>query len=654
MATAGRYARGPGGQLGICRAVLGACLIVAALSPAAADDKPTAGDGKAAQSRHSLSTRDFFRHPLIGDATISPDGRYLALLVPKEDKTQLDIVDTTTLKSTASYDMGIGEFVVNLHWTGDDTVVWEAAKRFGALDMPYRTGNLMAGRADKPDGQRLGGELVYLARINEDPHEVLATWDKKIYRVNVHTKAIKAVVETPFEDGDVVADNSGKVRLVTALEKEDFVTDLWDDASGHWKEWQRFNRWGGKVTPLAFAADNRHVYVASDVEAPTGGVYLADTMTGERKLLFRDGTVDWHKLLFVPGTEEPAGVLSYPDYPAYHFFNEKSETAQTYADLLAAFPNCLVLITSSSANGRLAVVQVESDRQPKVLYLLDRDKHSLRLLFKSMPWIDPQEMSEMSAFIITTRDRVELHGYLTLPKGAGEKNLPMIVMPHGGPHGVRDLWGYDPEVQFLAWHGYAVLQINFRGSGGYGRDLESLGYGHWGTTMQDDVTDATLWAIHEGIADPSRICIYGASYGGYSALMGAIREPGLYRCAASYVGVTDLLVERRFSDTSESTEGRLYMDHAFGTNKDDLKARSPVNNVDVIKAPLFLAQGGADRRVPYENFRLLASALSHAGKTYETLVEEEEGHGFYKEDNKEELYDRMLAFFNRNIGSKGR
>jgi dipeptidyl aminopeptidase/acylaminoacyl peptidase len=640
--------------MGTCRAALVVCLIALAFEPAAAGDEAVGGGGKAPapESRHIFSTRDFFRHPLIGEASISPDGRYLALLLPKGDKTQLNIVETATLKSTAAYDMGADEFVVNLHWTGDDTVVWEAAERFGALDKPYRTGNLMSGRADKPDGHRLGSELEYLGRINDNPHEVLAAWDKSIYRVNVHSTKIIEVAVVPFDDAEVYVDNSGKVRLATTLKKEDLITDLWDDASRHWGEWRRFNRWGGKVKPLSFAADNRHVYVGSDVEAPTNGVYLADTESDERKLLFRDDKVDWHELLFVPGTEEPAGVLSYPDYPAYHFFDEQSETAKLYADLRGAFPNCLVQITSSSADGRLAVVKVESDRQPEVLYLLDREKHGMRLLFKSMPWIDPQEMSEMSAFVITTRDKVELHGYLTLPKGAGEKNLPMIVLPHGGPHGVRDLWGYDPEVQFLANHGYAVLQINFRGSGGYGRDLESLGYGHWGTTMQDDVTDATLWAIQEGIADPSRICIYGASYGGYSALMGAIREPDLYRCAASYVGVTDLLVERRYSDTSESTEGRLYMDRAYGTNKDDLKARSPVYNVDAIKVPLFLAQGGSDRRVPKENFTALTSALSHAGKTYESLFKEEEGHGFYKEDNQVELYDHLLAFFNRNTGPK--
>lgn len=645
--------------MGACKVVLGACAALGMLTAWSADavgEASAANDKKAviAGPAHDLGTKDFFRHPLIGDATISPDGHYLALLVPKGDKTQLDIVDTTTLKGTAAYDMELGEFVVNLHWTGDDTVVWEAAKRFGALDIPYRTGNLMAGRADKSDGRRLGEELVYLGRIEDSPHEVLATWDKKIYRVNVNTTAMKAVAELPFEDSDVVADNTGKVRLVTALEKDHFITDIWDGGGSRWKEWQRFNRWGGRVIPLAFASDNQHVYVRSDVDTPTEGVYLADIGSGERKLLFRDDKVDWHKLLFVPGTQEPAGVLSYPDYPAYHFFDDKSETAKTYAELLAAFQNSVVEITSSSADGHLAVVEVESDRQPPMLYLLDRDKHSLRLLFKSMPWIDPAQMSEMSAFVIKTRDNVELHGYLTLPKDAGEKNLPMIVLPHGGPHGLRDLWGYNSEVQFLAYHGYAVLQINYRGSGGYGRELESLGYGHWGTTMQNDITDATLWAIHEGVADPARICIYGASYGGYAALMGAIREPDLYRCAASYVGVTDLIVERRFSDTSESKEGRLYMDRAYGTDTEDLKARSPVNNVERIKAPLFLAQGGEDQRVPYENFRLMTSALSHAGKTFETLVKNEEGHGFYKEENEVELYDRMLAFFDRNTGAAGK
>ncbi len=643
--------------MNVSRIMLAAALALLAFSASAADPvRPPGNEAGVGQSAPvaaapRLTTLDFFRHPQIGDARISPDGHYLALLVPQGEETRLDIVDTVTLRGTAAYNMGLGEFVGDFHWINNNTVVWEATKRYGELDKLYRTGNLMVARADKAEGKSLGDALLFLDRIRNSPDEILVSWDGKIYRENVRTNAIRTVAETPFKYAEVVADDSGTVRLATGRENEDVITEMWDDSGGRWKELARSNRWSGESKPLAFAADNRHVYVSSSLEAPTNGIYLVDTGTGERKLLFRDERVDWARLLMAPGTEEPSGVLYFPDYPAYHFFDENSATAKTYAELLAAFPNSQVNINSGSDDGKLAVVSVESDRQPKTLYLMDREKHSLRLLFKSMPWIDPQQMSEMSAFVIKARDGVELHGYLTLPRGGGEKNLPLIVMPHGGPHGMRDLWGYSPEVQYLAYHGYAVLQLNFRGSGGYGRTLESLGLGHWGTTMQDDLTDATRWAIQEGIADPARICISGASYGGYAALMGVVREPDLYRCAVSYVGVTDLTVEKRYSDTADSSEGRLYLKRALGMDADDLKARSPVYNVDRIKVPLFLVQGGRDLRVPVENFTLLTKALDRAHKPYETLVKKEEGHGFYSEANNVELYERMLGFFEKNIGA---
>jgi dipeptidyl aminopeptidase/acylaminoacyl peptidase len=224
----------------------------------------------------------------------------------------------------------------------------------------------------------------------------------------------------------------------------------------------------------------------------------------------------------------------------------------------------------------------------------------------------------------------------------------MVVMPHGGPHGVRDYWRFDPYVQMLASRGFAVLQVNFRGSGGYGREFLYSGYKRWGLEMQDDVTDATLWAIANGITTPNSVCIFGASYGGYASLMGAVKEPDLYACAIVYVGVYDLEMMLTEGDIPETESGKNYLDQALGNDLQDLRQRSPINHLEKLTAPLMIVHGAKDRRVPIEQAEALRERMDDLGKEYEWLVKPNEGHGFYDKDNRIELYEAMLEFLNRH------
>jgi acylaminoacyl-peptidase len=226
----------------------------------------------------------------------------------------------------------------------------------------------------------------------------------------------------------------------------------------------------------------------------------------------------------------------------------------------------------------------------------------------------------------------------------------MVVLPHGGPHGVRDYWAFSPDVQVLASRGYAVLQVNYRGSGGYGRDFLYAGYGKWGTLMQDDLTDATLWAIDAGIAHRDRVCIYGASYGGYAAMMGVVREPDLYQCAIAYVGVYDLELMFEKGDIPDRDTGVTFLKEAVGEDEQDLRSRSPVHNLHRLKAPVFIVHGGEDFRVDVEHAYRLRDRLDELGKPYEWMLKEKEAHGFYRPENRLELYERMLAFLGKYIG----
>jgi dipeptidyl aminopeptidase/acylaminoacyl peptidase len=301
-------------------------------------------------------------------------------------------------------------------------------------------------------------------------------------------------------------------------------------------------------------------------------------------------------------------------------------------------------------DGSEAVFRVSSDRNPGEFYLLDKNKKATYLM-ATREWIKLEQMAEMRPISLTARDGLEIRGYLTVPKGSDGKNLPLIVHPHGGPFGPFDDWGFDPEVQMLANHGYAVMQLNFRGSGNYGREFERSGYQQWGGTMQDDLTDATLWAIKEGIADQDRICIYGASYGAYASAMGIAKEPDLYKCAVGYVGVYDMALMYNRGDIRERDSGVNFLKEALGTGSNKLAAASPTKMADRIKAPIFIVSGGEDQRAPKAHSEALRDALKKAGKPYEWMVAEHEGHGFFKEETNLELYTRMLAFFDKYIGT---
>jgi dipeptidyl aminopeptidase/acylaminoacyl peptidase len=254
---------------------------------------------------------------------------------------------------------------------------------------------------------------------------------------------------------------------------------------------------------------------------------------------------------------------------------------------------------------------------------------------------------------VTVRDGLSVRSYLTLPQGqaAGDgEALPMIVLVHGGPHGPYDTWGFDTEAQLFASQGYAVLQVNYRGSGGRGVEFMAAGYGKWGAEMQDDITDTVRYTIAEGIADPERICIYGASYGGYAAMAGAYRDPDLYQCAVGYVGVYDLPMMFKKGDIPDREAGINFLKEALGTDSDDLRARSPSHNADRIKAATMLIHGKLDERAPYAHAVAMRKALTAAGNPPEWLIENREGHGFRDHDNRVALYTKLLDFFDEHIG----
>jgi dipeptidyl aminopeptidase/acylaminoacyl peptidase len=355
-------------------------------------------------------------------------------------------------------------------------------------------------------------------------------------------------------------------------------------------------------------------------------------------------------MLHGAGRQLPFGASAGIGVPKAVYFDEANPDAQLHKLLSQQFPGSWVSFDSFSQDGNLLLFGVASDRDPGSYYLYDKRTGKADLLFSSMEQIDPEQMAERRPISFATRDGHTLHGYLTMPRHAAGARLPMVLLPHGGPHDVADEWFFDPDAQFLASRGYAVLQVNFRGSNGRGLSFRHAGYRQWGGKIQDDLVDGVRWAIGQGEVDAKRIYVYGASFGGYSALMLAACEPGMFRCAVGYAGVYDLNQMASTGEAKASKRLRATLARTIGTDKAELDRYSPAMQAERITIPVLLVHGGKDKRAPLAQAEAMRAALVKAGHPPEWLVAPNEGHGFYDTRNVTEFYQRLEAFLARHLG----
>jgi dipeptidyl aminopeptidase/acylaminoacyl peptidase len=317
-----------------------------------------------------------------------------------------------------------------------------------------------------------------------------------------------------------------------------------------------------------------------------------------------------------------------------------------------AMPDTVNLVAGKSEDEKLLLWYCFSDQNPGEYFILDVDRRKLSLVATRMPWVKTAEMAPMLSVKYAARDGLVIHGYLTVPVGHEPKGLPLVVMPHGGPW-ARDVWGFDPLVQLLANRGYAVLQMNYRGSIGYGEELYRKARRQIGREIQDDIEDATRWAIAAGVADPKRIAIMGGSYGGYSTLFGLGHNPELYRCGISLFGVTDWPAFFEDSDITEYKSSKRYWREQLGDpikDKFDLRTISPVNFADKITAPVLIIQGKEDQRVPQDQAKRMIAALTKVGRKPESLFIARLGHSFGNEKQRTEIFKAVVGFLEKNLG----
>ncbi|WP_386669107.1 prolyl oligopeptidase family serine peptidase [Lysobacter korlensis] len=624
----------------------------------------------------AVDIRQFIQRDKFESIKLSPEGDYYAMTVPLENYTALVIVRRADSKLTGTFRLQKNSHVDDFWWVNPERVVLSIAEKLGSLDEPQPTGELYAINADGTKADILVGQRIYERSTgthiqtkkaeqvaaflvddlpNDDGSVVISVMPfstdpfTRAERLDVYSGRRTPLARAPVRNARFMTDNRGVVRFARGV-GVDNVGKLYY-RTGEGSEWQLLAdeaRDDGGQWPVGFSADDRTAYL--QVERPEGpdAIVAFDVQTQTSKEIIRDEYADPDSIIYRNGTAIPVGAFLGSGRTRTVFFQPDAPEARLYRSLESAFPGHNIRVTSQSSDGRLALVGVWSDRSPGDFYLFDSESKKADYLLSRREAVDPEKMAEMRPIQIDARDGMKLHGYLTVPQASNGKNLPMVVLPHGGPFGIRDRWGFSIEPQMLAQAGYAVLQLNFRGSGGYGQRYMEAGARQWGGAMQDDLTDATRWAIAQGIADAGRICIYGASYGGYASLMGVAKEPSLYRCAVGYIGVYDLPLMQA-EDTRASRRYANWSNEWVGT-RDALAAVSPNRLADRIKVPVFLAAGGEDEVAPIKHTRLMEQALREAGVPVETLYFPTEGHGFYVEKNRIEYYTRLLAFLSRHLG----
>ncbi|WP_192813365.1 alpha/beta hydrolase family protein [Gallaecimonas xiamenensis] len=624
---------------------------------------------------------DFASHPKFQEIKISPDGSYLAakiqndegnmgLAVLKRGERDLGIASVMQFNGQDS----LGSF----YWANNERLIMTITRQLGSFDRPAGTGDLFAMNADGskkmmifgPRGERqktyAGSQIISFLKGNDD-EVLLATQPfglkdasyPTVYRLNIYSGRLIKVTKPPVKGFNVLADNKGQVRFAVGADLKkgnENVVIYRDSADDDWRELARFSEEKGEgLMPIAFFKDNKRVIASTQggSAGDTAGIVVLDTSTGKKTKLYQRDDVDVSPIIAIDseGERQVIGATWNSGKPEQVFFDSANDQdyVSDYKGLIAAFPDKAVSITSATRDMREMVIAVYADNEPGQFYLFNRESKQVTFLLSAMPWLDSKLLAKVRPISYQARDGKTIHGYLTLPKGKN-KDLPLVMMPHGGPHGVRDEWGYDPSVQVLASRGYAVFQPNFRGSGGFGSDFMAAGYKKWGTSMIDDMTDGVNYLIGQGIVDKNRVCSMGGSYGGYAAVMSAEREPDLYRCAVGYVGVYDLEMLSSHPGAYRGLGSDNFRKKVLPDSEAELRAQSPRYQVAKLKAPVLIVAGGKDEIAPIEHSEALRDAMEAAGKPYEWYVEPNEGHGFYLPEHNQELYKRVLTFLDKHIG----
>ena len=600
---------------------------------------------------------DFFRNSDRSGYQISPDGNYFSFLAPYEDRMNI-FVQRIGSEDTVRLTSETARSVAGYMWTTNERILF---MKDTAGDENYQLYGVNLDGSDLRAYTAFPGVRTTLIDDLEDvPNEVIIGMNKRQaeifdpYRLNLETGELTQLAENPGNWQGYMTDHEGKLRVVTAIvdgvntqilyrehEEEEFRPVL----TTNFKE---------SVDFMEFTPDNRLVYAATNLGRDKVALVLMNPATCEElEHLYAHEQYDVSSISYSRKRKKLLAVYcqGHKD-PIRHYFDD--EEAAFREHLRSFFEGRRFGITATDKEEQKYLIYVGSDRTRGRYYFYDRAVGSPVLLAELAPWLQEEDMVAMHPVTYTSRDGLTIEAYLSLPHPytpETAKALPVVVHPHGGPW-ARDSWGYSAVVQFLCNRGYAVFQMNFRGSTGYGRKFLEASYKQWGQAMQDDITDGVNWLIEQGIADAKRVAIYGGSYGGYATLAGLCFTPDLYACGIDYVGVSNLLTFMQTIPPYWRPLLEMMYEQVGDPEKDleMLRAYSPALQAHLIKAPLFIAQGANDPRVNKAESDQMVEALRARGVEVEYMVKDDEGHGFHNQENRFDFYRAMERFLKEQMG----
>mgnify|MGYP001799589208 CR=1 FL=1 len=611
------------------------------------------------QGNYKYSVADYFAKPASSSFQLSPGGTYMSYREKDENlKNHVYVKNIETNKVTRVITEG-EELVRGYGWANDDRLIYVMDKG-GNEDF-----HLFAVDVDGANEKELtpyeGVKVNILALIKEDKDHMIISMNKNNpqvfdpYKINI----ISGEIEQLYENTDLANpimgyqfDKDGKLRGFMRL-KDGVNSELYYATTPGDYQLMKTTKWDDTFSILSFnyATENPHdAYVVSNLESDKSRIYLYDLANDKAiKELFANDNYDVSGMDISRNRNWELDYFSY-EGEKYEIIPVSKYYKRLHKKLKKEFPNHDFYLNDQTDDESQYLIYVTSDKLYGRYYSYDVAKDDIKLLFDLMPQLDEKDMAEMRPISFKSRDGVQLHGYITLPKQALEGNkVPVIVNPHGGPQGIRDSWGFNPEAQLFASRGYATLHVNFRISGGYGKEFFRSGFKQIGRKAMDDVEDGLQYVIDKGWVDKNKAAIYGGSHGGYAVLRGLTKTPDLYACGVDYVGVSNLFT---FMETIPAYWApylpilkEVWYDPANPEEKAIMEEVSPVYHIDKIKKPLFVVQGANDPRVNIDESDQIVEALRKKGMEVPYMVKYDEGHGFSKEQNRMDLYEAMMGFF---------
>ena len=602
-----------------------------------------------------IPLEDFFKNPEKSSYQISPDGNFYSFMAPYKNRMNIFIQrigDSSAVQLTFEEARDIAGYF----WPNNEQIIFlkdeagdENFHLYGVnIDgsNPISFTDFEGVRAQIIDDLPDQNDFVIIG-LNKRNKQVFDP-----YRLNLKTGEISMLAENPGNIQGWMFDHDGKLRIATAIvdgvnqsilyrenEEDEFKTII----TTNFKE--GFN-------PQFFTFDNKNIIGSSNLGRDKYAIVEFDPVTAQEvRVLYANDDYDVNGV----GYSRKRKVITAAYFESWkserHYFDSTSK--KIFDKIQKQLAGYEIGITGFNRDENILILRTYSDKSLGAYYIYNSEDDKMEKIVDVSPWIDENEMSSQLPVDYQSRDGLKINGYLTLPKGynmENAKNLPVVINPHGGPW-ARDSWGFNPEIQFLANRGYAVLQMNFRGSTGYGRKFFEASFKKWGREMQDDITDGTQWLIDKGIADSTRIAIYGGSYGGYATLMGLVKEPKMYAAGVDYVGVSNMFTFMKTIPPYWEPMLEMMYEMVGDIEKDSTMLRevSPVFHVDKIKAPLFIAQGANDPRVNVDESDQMVKAMKEKGVEVEYLVKKDEGHGFRNEENRFEFYRAMEKFLSKQL-----